>query len=95
MYETRLRVRGGWRNALLVPLVFLRNVILGALALGEDRVAPACIEVVRRTDGALVGCVPVGTAYYEQVDTLASVRRSLETGSRACFLATWHLRDDG
>jgi hypothetical protein len=95
LYETRLRVRGRVPTALLVPFAFLRNVVLGALALSGDRVAPACIEVVRRSDGVLVGHIPVGTRYYEQVDALASVRHSLECEGRTGFLAAWHLNDDG
>lgn len=93
--ETRLRVRGRVPTALLVPFVFLRNVVLGVLGLGEDWVAPACIEVVRRSDGVLVGRIPVGTAYYEQVDALASVRQSLGSECRTGFLAAWHLDDEG
>jgi hypothetical protein len=93
LYETHLRVRGRLPTALLVPFVFLRNMVLGVLMLGEDRVAPACIEVVRRSDGGLVGRIPVGAGYYEQVDALAAVRQSLRAEGRSGFLAAWHLNE--
>jgi hypothetical protein len=94
LYETRLRVRGRVPTALLVPFIFFRNVVLGAFGFVLDGVAPACIEVFRRADGVLVGRIPVGTGYYEQVDALASVRHSLESEGSAGFLAAWHLKDE-
>ncbi len=80
---------------LLVPAVVIRNVIVGALGLSADWVAPATIEVVRRTDGSLVGRIPVESSYSEQVDALASVRQSLASESTVDFLAEWDLRDGG
>ncbi len=94
MYETHLRVGGRVPNWLLVPIAFVRNLAVGWLGLSGDWVAPATIEVVRRSDGTSVGRTAAGSGYYEQVDLLATVRRSLESDSKTGFLAAWHLSPD-
>ncbi len=93
VYETHLRVGSRVPNWLLVPFAFLRNLAVGWLGLSGDRVAPATIDVVRRSDCAVIGRIAAGSNYYEQVDLLASVRRSLESDSKTGFLAAWHLSD--
>lgn len=93
MYETHLRVRGRVPNLLLVPFEFLRNLLLGWLV-SSAWVAPACIDVVRKSDGGVIGHIPAGSDYYEQVDVLAAVRESLESDSRVEFLMTWQLSDE-
>lgn len=94
VYETHLRVRGRAPNWLLVPFAFVRNLAVGWLGLSGDWVAPATIDIVRRSDGTPIGRIQAGSAYYEQVDLLASVRRSLESDSKTAFLAAWHLTDE-
>lgn len=93
MYETHLHVRGRVPNLLLVPFAFLRNLLFGWLLSG-DWVAPACIDVVRKSDSAVIGHIPAGSDYYEQVDVLAAVRESLESDSQVKFLMAWHLSDE-
>jgi hypothetical protein len=94
VYETHLRVGGRVPQWLLVPVAFVRNLAVGYLGLSGDWVAPATIEVLRRSDGTLVGRIAVGSGYYEQTDALATVRRSLESDSKTGFLAAWHLSDE-
>ena len=93
LYGARLQVRGRLPKRLLVSLVFIRNVILGATALHGDHVAPAVVEVFRLSDGVVVGVIPIGSSYYDQVDRLAVVQHDLQTKSRTEFLSAWGLSD--
>lgn len=90
-YGARLRVQGRLPGSVLVPLIFVRNALLGALALGEDGVAPAVVEVVRLSDGVVIGRITASSSYYEQAGLLAEVCRGLETQSEADFLTKWAL----
>lgn len=90
-YRARLRV-GNWLPTwLLVPLVFVRNVALGAYGFSGDPVAPARIEVFRLSDGTVVGTIAAGAGYYEQAHLLADVRQALATETATEFFAAWRL----
>jgi hypothetical protein len=93
VYGIRLRVGGRLPKRLMLPLVFARNVVVGALGFFTDQVAPAGIEVYRLVDGGLVGAIPAGGSYYDQVDLLKQVRRALATQPPEAFLSTWNLHD--
>ncbi len=93
LYGARLRVQGRLPNRLLIPIVLLRNAVLGATGLFSDHVAPAVIEVYRLSDGTVVGTVPCDSSYSGQADTLAAVRTGLCSQSHEDFLATSGLQD--
>ncbi len=93
LYDARLRVRSWMPRPLLLPLVFIRNAVLGALGIFGDSVAPACVEVFRRSDGFVLGEVAAGGSYSEQADLLGDVRRDLAAQPAGEFLARWHLHD--
>ena len=92
-YDARLRVWGRLPAVLLVSVTFVRNALMGAVGLGEDWVAPACVEVRRRSNGGLVSRIPAGSGYYAQIDVLASVQQCLASSSREAFLEAWRLSE--
>lgn len=93
VFSTHLGIGHFIPRSLVVALVLGRNIVLGALGAVNDAVAPASIVVRRKEDGTVVGRIPASGYYYEQLDTLASVRRGLETRSVEAFLSDWGLDD--
>lgn len=90
-FDVRLKV-GGRRlpAAVVVPLVSIRNLLLGVFG-GGDWVAPAYVLVTRRGSGLPVGRIPAASGYSEQLDVLEAVQRTLEDFDEEGFLRRWEL----
>lgn len=84
-FDVRLKVGGRRLPAVVVPLVFIRNLLLGVLG-GGDWVAPAYVLVTQRGSGLPVGRIPAGSGYSEQLDVLEAVQRTLKEFDEEGFL---------
>lgn len=91
VFDAKLKV-GGRRlpAAVVVPLAFVRNLLLGWLG-GGDWVAPAYVLVTRRASGVPVGRIPAGSGYNEQLDALEAVQQTLDELDEEDFLSRWGL----
>jgi hypothetical protein len=91
VFDARLKI-GGRRlpAAVVVPLAFIRNLLLGLLS-GGDWVAPGYVLVTWRASGIEVGRIPAGSGYSEQLDVLEVVQRTLDELDEEEFLARWAL----
>ena len=91
VFDARLKV-GGRRlpAAVVVPLAFVRNLVLGWFG-GGDWVAPAYVLVTRRASGLPVARIPAGSDYNEQLDVLEAVQQTLDDLDEDGFLARWEV----
>jgi hypothetical protein len=91
VFNVRLKV-GGRRlpAAVVVPVAFIRNLLLGYLG-GGQWVAPAYVLVTRRSNGSSEGRIAAGSGYSEQLDVLEAVQRTLNELDEDGFLERWEL----
>lgn len=89
LFGARLHVGGRLPAPLIVPLIFVRNAVLGWWGVETDRVAPASVEIFKLSDDSCVRAIPVGTSYYEQGEQLEMVRRALKSQTVEDFSSAW------
>lgn len=95
LYGARLRLRGRLPIRLLaLPLVLIRNAVLGALGFLGDSVVPAQVEIFRLSDGALVDEIPAGGSYETRRTCWLrygeGLRRKPHPSFSGCGLSTTH-----